>query len=70
MTGASPVTTILRVTPWQSHATPCMVVTGLAPVMPLPPITPSHSLWQHHKIKRVQRPIIRPHIHRSIDDAW
>ncbi len=35
MTGASPVTTILFATEWQSRASPCIVVTGLAPVMPL-----------------------------------
>jgi len=37
MTGASPVTTIqpMCVTAWRSRATPCIVVIGLAPVMPL-----------------------------------
>ncbi|GAC1394585.1 MAG: hypothetical protein NVS4B11_20930 [Ktedonobacteraceae bacterium] len=39
MTGASPVTTIQRrTTTWQSHIDPCIVVTGLAPVMPRNPL--------------------------------
>ncbi len=33
MTGASPITTILTKTAWQSYADPCIEVTGLAPVM-------------------------------------
>ena len=33
MTGASPVTTILFAPSGRSHAVPCIVVTGLAPVM-------------------------------------
>ena len=32
MTGASPVTMILTTTTWQSHASPCIGVTGLAPI--------------------------------------
>ncbi len=33
MTGTSPVTPGLTTTAWQSHASPCLGVTGLVPVM-------------------------------------
>ncbi len=33
MTGVNPVTTILTATAWLCHASPSIVVTGLAPVM-------------------------------------
>jgi len=34
MTGASPVTTLLVATAWLATPRSCIVVTGLAPVMP------------------------------------